>query len=516
MRSKNLKLTPILRKLSHKKKKYFLFLFLIFSGLVYLTMKFSNQNLIINSYKLPEEIDLIEYILEKSDKALKFDTRSEQNSYFGGLKNLYGLKPIKMTLQTTVFLFKKYENENYLKLNNEKEYSFFKKALIQEENEFLKVHDLMIKNSSYFQNKFKNSKNIIIKRAIIRKETNTQEDKVSLKLNHPNILETFKSYRIIHFNNEDEKQEIVFLFSEYMKYRISNKYVKMDENIIRNILKDVLKGLAYMHEHNIMHLDIKIANIMGNLVLDNEKYENNSETNFENKNGNNFNENEKNKNAENNFENNENNFEINSFNNSDQNSKNNTFQENDSKNNAFQNNGSNSNSNKDSENIFYDKNLKNSSVEEFLKKKNKIFKLIDFGYARELQSNQKEMKIPSKSYGTFPYKPPEVVFQNIHGLKSDIWCVGAVAWFLILGKVPFYHENGEKNSSLYKNFLLGKKKHFFYPNTSTELKDFVLKTMKRDRDLRPSAKSLLNHPFIRNEKFRDESEFSESDERSGL
>ncbi|ELQ76099.1 mitogen-activated protein kinase kinase kinase, non-specific serine/threonine protein kinase [Trachipleistophora hominis] len=344
---------------------------------------------------IPNEQKILHYIDVESDRALSYENRTDQNKYFASLRPALPLKPIKMTLQTTVFLYKREGGEES-----------------SEHGDRTGGHA----NDGDARESFAAQRYFVIKRAIIRKDTNTQEDTISMRLRHPNLLTTYKTFRTEFVDRNNERQDIVWLYSQFLKHRISHKYVAMDENIIRHILTDVLHGLRYMHERKIMHLDIKIANIMGQ--------------------------------------------------------------------------------------------TENNRI---------VYKLIDFGYARDLTLTDKgnkleEIKIPSKSYGTFPYKPPEVVFENVHGLKSDIWCVGAVAWFLSLGRVPFYHDNGEKNTVTYRRFIKGTKKHFFYPETSNELRDFVLVSMNRRRANRPSVKELLKHPFILGTKFEE----SESEHDSGF
>lgn len=393
--SKERLFVPILRKMTHRRVRY-VCLFILFIFIVSLFV-IKQKKITRLEMSIPNEQKVLHYIDIESDKALSYENRIEQNKYFASLKPTLPLKPIKMTLQTTVFLYKR---ENHTDDSNE---GMDRIRNYSSEREI---------NESYNRQKF-----FVIKRAIIRKDTNTQEDTISMRLRHPNLLTTYKTFRTEFIDRNNEQQDIVWLYSQFLKHRISHKYVAMDENIIRNILIDVLHGLEYMHERKIMHLDIKIANIMGQ--------------------------------------------------------------------------------------------TENNRI---------VYKLIDFGYARDLMlsdkgSKMEEIKIPSKSYGTFPYKPPEVVFENVHGLKSDIWCVGAVAWFLSLGRVPFYHDNGEKNTVTYRRFIKGTKKHFFYPETSNELRDFVLVSMNRRRANRPSVKELLKHPFILGTKF-DESE-SESEHDSG-
>ncbi|EPR78390.1 Calmodulin-dependent protein kinase [Spraguea lophii 42_110] len=291
------------------------------------------------------EEECLDFINESVDECLKFNTRPEQNKCFSEIQTTLPLQPIKMTQLTAVFL---YTGEKIP---------------------------------------------VVIKRVIVKKEVALNEDKISMQLKNKYIIRHIKTRKKYFVNHNGVEQEITFLFSEYLSTKITQRNVSRNEDKIRAILKDALKGLDYMHQKKIAHLDLKIANIMGN--------------------------------------------------------------------------------------------LENGKI---------IYKLIDFGYSRVLP--KKEIYIEGKSYGTYPYKPPEVIFDHIHGLKSDIWCMGAIAWFLSLGRTPFYTEEGEKAPDKYKKFLLGKIKHVFNTNTSAELQDFILKAMNRNKDDRPTVTELLKHPFL--------------------
>jgi serine/threonine protein kinase len=244
------------------------------------------------------------------------------------------------------------------------------------------------------------SPNYVIKRVITKPDSPSQEDAISLEVNHPNIVRTFETFKTTFINYEGELQNLIWLKSEYIKQKISQRFVGKDESIIREILHDALVAIDYLHSNNIIHLDLKIANVMGQPKGD-----------------------------------------------------------------GFQ------------------------------------YKLIDFGYSRDLSKNKellkkREVYIPNKSYGTYPYKPPEVVKRNIHGMASDIWCIGSIAWFLSLGKTPFYKEDGEKNLEEYRRFVSGDTTHFFKDDISLELEDFILACMNLNRKKRPTARMLLQHPFI--------------------
>ncbi|KAM0688375.1 hypothetical protein COBT_000369 [Conglomerata obtusa] len=299
--------------------------------------------------------ECLSFINRAVDHCLEMKERKDQNKRFAAIRSDLPIKPIKMTLTTAVFLFK---------------------------------DDI---------------KSYVIKRVIVNEASPTQEEEISLALKHRNIINTFGSEREVFVNHAGESQTILWLYSEYLKEKVSQRTVDRNERIIRDIMEDVLTALVFLHdEMNMVHLDLKIANVMGQ------------------------------------------------------------------------------------------------------REKGKIvYKLIDFGYARNfnLEENDKgEVYIKNKSYGTFPYKSYEVVRKNIHGKASDIWCVGAIAWFLSMGETPFYKDDGEKDTVEFRQFIDGIEKHFFAGQTSSELKKFILTCMNRKRNERPTARDLLEHDFITGKK----------------
>nr|AJA32513.1 mitogen-activated protein kinase kinase kinase ANP1 [Nosema pernyi] len=326
--------------------KKFVLSILLLSVVVILTFFILFTNKIFSSAKRASmEKEIYNYINKTMDEILKHKTRVKQNSEFAKLDPPLPIQPLKMTLSTAVFLYTD------------------------------------------------TTPNTVLKRIIVNKKAPIYEDEIALRLNHPNMVKSIKSERTTYEDSNGEKQIIIWLYMEYLPIRISYKTVNKNEDVLRRIARDVLIGLDYLHKQNIAHLDLKIANIMG----DHKKGE-----------------------------------------------------------------------------IFY--------------------KIIDFGYARHMKNG--EIKIPTKNYGTFPYKPPEIVLHNIHSLKSDIWCLGAIILFLRNGKTPFYDSKGNKQSDKYKDFIKGNRTIPLDSEASKEIKDFITSCLQLDKDRRPTAKELLSHKFI--------------------
>ncbi|KAM0688690.1 MAPK-activated protein kinase Srk1 [Conglomerata obtusa] len=147
--------------------------------------------------------------------------------------------------------------------------------------------------------------------------------------------------------------------------------------------------------------------------------------------------------------------------------------------------------------LFRAKTDKNEDEKENYIKKNEItYKIIDFGFSRIIKGDE-VLDMKYKYYGTFPYSPPEIYFDALYSKKADIWCLGAMAYFLTSNNRLFYYKNGDRNIIEYEKFLQGKSK-FHFGSISQDMKDFISKCMQIDFKKRPNAAELLNHPFIVN------------------
>ncbi|KAH9304474.1 hypothetical protein KI387_008878 [Taxus chinensis] len=120
-------------------------------------------------------------------------------------------------------------------------------------------------------------------------------------------------------------------------------------------------------------------------------------------------------------------------------------------------------------------------------------KLADFGASKQVVelatvTGAKSMK------GTPYWMAPEVIRQTGHGLSADIWSVGCTVIEMATGKPPWSQQFQEVAAL----FHIGTtKSHPPIPDhLSTEAKDFLLKCLKKEPNLRPTATELLQHPFV--------------------
>ena len=120
-----------------------------------------------------------------------------------------------------------------------------------------------------------------------------------------------------------------------------------------------------------------------------------------------------------------------------------------------------------------------------------IAKLADFGVSTQLMHSfsKKITKI-----GTPFYMSPEVILQNKYDYKCDIWSLGITTIEMAEGEPPFAKVKGywilKKIITHPPKGLKNKEKW------SNEFNDFVEKCLIYDPEKRPSAKELIQHPFI--------------------
>jgi len=140
-------------------------------------------------------------------------------------------------------------------------------------------------------------------------------------------------------------------------------------------------------------------------------------------------------------------------------------------------------------------------------KKSQI-KIIDFGFSRYLQKNEEAKSI----LGTPLYMDPLILkcitsgnyFHISYDNKIDIWSIGIITYFILMGNLPFI---GHTCDDLFKTI---KERKYILPKKHETLiitkgcLDFIDKVLNIDINLRPSADELLlNDSWINdtNDKF---------------
>ncbi|XP_055956740.1 uncharacterized protein LOC126821892 isoform X2 [Patella vulgata] len=93
--------------------------------------------------------------------------------------------------------------------------------------------------------------------------------------NELNLLKSFKDERIVQYYGCQNEDKVLSIFIEYMPggsvKDLINEIGRIQEPLVRKYSRQVLLGLSYLHKNDIVHRDIKAANILrdtqGNVKL---------------------------------------------------------------------------------------------------------------------------------------------------------------------------------------------------------------------------------------------------------
>lgn len=121
-----------------------------------------------------------------------------------------------------------------------------------------------------------------------------------------------------------------------------------------------------------------------------------------------------------------------------------------------------------------------------------VVKLTDFGLANKLDGT--DLKFWT-SCGTLYYAAPEVLSSGSYDNKIDFWSLGVVMYVLLVGYLPFYHDNRNRTIELIRKG----KVHFDmtdWGEISAEARDLIRKLLNVDPQKRYNAEQVLNHSWF--------------------
>lgn len=116
-------------------------------------------------------------------------------------------------------------------------------------------------------------------------------------------------------------------------------------------------------------------------------------------------------------------------------------------------------------------------------------KIIDFGFALQLQSAEQKLRV---FCGTPSYMAPELVMgKEYSGFSTDMWALGVVLFGMLTGQLPF---QGHTQSHLFAKI---RRASVFFPDGLSEQPQRVIHTILRiDAPSRATAAQALQHRWV--------------------
>ncbi|KAK3085030.1 hypothetical protein FSP39_023107 [Pinctada imbricata] len=118
-------------------------------------------------------------------------------------------------------------------------------------------------------------------------------------------------------------------------------------------------------------------------------------------------------------------------------------------------------------------------------------KIADFGFARFLQDGV----MAATLCGSPMYMAPEVIMSLQYDAKADLWSIGTIVFQCLTGKAPFQAQTPQQLKHFYEKHA--ELKPNIPKDTSAELRDLLLKMLKRNAKDRIEFEDFFVHPFLK-------------------
>lgn len=118
-------------------------------------------------------------------------------------------------------------------------------------------------------------------------------------------------------------------------------------------------------------------------------------------------------------------------------------------------------------------------------------KIADFGFARFLQDGV----MAATLCGSPMYMAPEVIMSLQYDAKADLWSIGTIVFQCLTGKAPFQAQTPQQLKQFYEKH--SELKPSIPSGTSPELRDLLLKLLKRSARDRINFEDFFNHLFLK-------------------
>ncbi|KAF5386526.1 hypothetical protein D9757_005933 [Collybiopsis confluens] len=130
--------------------------------------------------------------------------------------------------------------------------------------------------------------------------------------------------------------------------------------------------------------------------------------------------------------------------------------------------------------------------------------IADFGIAKHLHTPEEQLHSLAGSIG---YVAPEVLLNEGHGKKVDLWSIGIITYVLLCGYSPF---RSDEVKVLIRETKEAKIEFHdrYWKNVSAEAKDFIKRLLNPDPTKRPSAQEAFDDPWLTTHEHSEEHDLS--------